>query len=100
MNVSHNKGDTLSGWDNASPNEYDNNDDGNIDDDDSPELDAPFTDLDLQALWTTAIKQDKSFKRIQKTVIERARKFPMELKLQVSTSECDINNLRRLQYRE
>ena len=27
-------------------------------------LNAPFIDLDLQALWTTAIKWDKSFKKI------------------------------------
>ena len=40
-----------------SPTEQDNNDD-------SPELDAPFVDPDLQALWTTAVEQDESFKRI------------------------------------
>ena len=40
-----------------SPTEQDN-------DNDSPELDAPFVDPDLQALWTTAVEQDKSFKRI------------------------------------
>ena len=40
-----------------SPTEQDN-------DDDLPELDALFIDLDLQALQTTAVEQDKSFKRI------------------------------------
>ena len=64
------------------------------------ELNAPFTDPDLQALWTTAIKRDKSFEKIQTAVAERARKFPKELKLQVSIAECDINNLGRLRYRE
>ena len=97
--TSHNEGNTPNGRDNASPNEQDDDNDDD-DDDNSPEPDAPFTDPDLQALWTTAIKEDKSFKRIRKTVIERARKFPRELKLQVSISECDIDNLGRLQYRE
>ena len=48
---------------------------------DSPEPDVPFVDPDLQALWTTAIEQDKSFKRIRRAVIERAQKFPRELEL-------------------
>ena len=61
MDTSYNEGNTLNGRDNASPNEQDND---NNDDDDSPELDALFIDPDLQALWTTAVKQDKSFKRI------------------------------------
>ena len=64
------------------------------------ELNAPFMDSDLQALWTTAIKRDKSFKKIQTAVAERAQKFPKELKLQVSITECDINDIRRLRYRE
>ena len=76
-----------------SPTEQDN-------DDDSPELDAPFVDPDLQALWTTAVEQDKSFKRIRRAVIKRARKFPKELELQVSISECDIDNLGRLRFHE
>ena len=40
----------------TSPNEEDSPTEQDNDDDDSPELDAPFVDPDLQALWTTAIK--------------------------------------------
>src|SRR6266480_2122984 len=64
------------------------------------ERNTPFTDPDLQALWTTAIIQDENFEKIRKSVAERARKFPKELELHVSTAECDIDNLGRLRYRE
>jgi len=62
--TSHNEGNTPNRQDNASSNEQDNDNDDNNDDDNSPEPDVPFIDPDLQALWTTAIKEDKSFKRI------------------------------------
>ena len=62
MNASPHEDDFLSGQDDVSRapplNEHDSNDD------DSPEPDAPFVDPDLQALWTTAVRQDTSFKRI------------------------------------
>src|SRR5579871_2735205 len=69
---------------------------------DSPneQIKAPFTDPNLQALWTTAIEQDESFEKIRKTVAERARKFPKELELHVSIAECDIDEFGRLRYRE
>ena len=62
--TSHNKDNTPNGQDNASPNKQDNDNDDDDDNDNLPEPDAPFIDPDLQALWTTAVKQDKSFKRI------------------------------------
>src|SRR5579871_2390351 len=57
-------------------------------------------DPDLQALWTTAMEQDVNFEKIRKAVVDGLRKFPKELKLQVSIAECDIDPLRRLRYRE
>src|SRR5579871_549532 len=61
---------------------------------------TPFMDPDLQALWTTAMEQDENFEKIRKAVVDGLRKFPKELKLQVSIAECDIDPLRRLRYRE
>ena len=61
---------------------------------------TPFTDPNLQALWTTAIEKDENFEKIRRTVAERARKFPKELGLHVSIAECDIDDLERLRYRE
>ena len=61
---------------------------------------TPFTDPDLQALWTTALGQDKDFEKIWQAVADRLRKFPRKLELHVSIAECDIDNFGRLRYRE
>jgi hypothetical protein len=64
------------------------------------EQNTPFTDPDLQALWTMAIERDKNFKKIREAVIDGLRKFPPELKLLISIAECDIDPFGRLRYRE
>jgi hypothetical protein len=62
--------------------------------------DVLFTDPDLQALWATAVEQDRDFERIRKAVTERAQKFPKELELHVSIAECDLDDHGRLWYHE
>jgi hypothetical protein len=61
---------------------------------------TPFMDPDLQALWITAMEQDRSFEKIQKAVVDGLRKFPRELGLHVSIAECDIDPSGKLRYRE
>ena len=52
----------------------------------------PFKNEKLQELWNQALENDAQYAEIRKAVEENAWKFPTELELQVSISECDINH--------
>ena len=62
---------------------------------------APFEDQNLRELWYDAFKADagKWFLAARESVLRDDRRFPPELKLNLSISECDIHE-GTLRYRE
>jgi hypothetical protein len=56
--------------------------------------------LSIEDLWTTALEQDKSFKEIKDAIERGNRRFPPQLKLQVTMAEYSLNNKGRLRFRE
>jgi hypothetical protein len=54
----------------------------------------------MEDLWTTALDQDKSFDEIKRAIEEGKRRFPLELKLQVTIAECSLDEKGRPRFRE
>ena len=56
-------------------------------------------ETDLNTLWENAEQEDETYQLAQKAIKEGSRKFPPDLKLKVSLSECKINEKGRLCFR-
>ena len=54
----------------------------------------------IENLWTTAVEQDRSFKEIKDAISRGDRRFPSQLKLQVTIAECSLDNKGRPRFRE
>jgi hypothetical protein len=54
----------------------------------------------MEDLWITALDQDKSFNGIKEAIEEKKRRFPPELKLQVTIAECSLDEKGRPRFRE
>lgn len=57
-----------------------------------PFFQGPFEDNQLSELWKRGVREDKQYQEAWKAVQQEQRRFPVDLKLQVSISECDIND--------
>ena len=54
----------------------------------------------IEGLWAIAIDQDEGFNEIRKAIKEEKRRFPTELKLQVTIAECSLDEKDRPRFRE
>ena len=54
----------------------------------------------VEDLWTTALEQDKSFKETKDAIERGDRRFPPQLKLQVTMAECSLDDKGRPRFRE
>src|SRR5271163_2167307 len=54
----------------------------------------------IEDLWTTALEQDKSFEGIMDAIRREDRRFPPQLKLQVTMAECSLDERGRPRFRE
>ena len=54
----------------------------------------------IEDLWVTAVEQDRSFKEIKDTISRGDRRFPLQLKLQVTIAEYSLDDKGRPRFRE
>ena len=54
----------------------------------------------IEDLWTAALEQDESFKEIKNAIERGDRRFPQQLKLQVTMAECSLDDKGRPRFRE
>jgi hypothetical protein len=56
--------------------------------------------LSIEDLWTTTLKQNKSFKEIKDAIEREDRRLPLQLKLQITMAECSLDDKGRPRFRE
>ena len=54
----------------------------------------------IENLWTMALDKDEKFKEIIKAIEQGNRRFPPDLKLQVTIDECSLDDKGRPRFRE
>ena len=54
-------------------------------------LPTPFTDIGLTRLWEEGLRADTRYNDIRIAIIQRERRFPTDLHLPISISECSID---------
>jgi hypothetical protein len=54
----------------------------------------------IEDLWTIVLEQDESFKEIKNAIEREDRRFPLQLKLQVTIAECSLDDKGRPRFRE
>ena len=58
-----------------------------------------FQETELQLLWDQGVERDEDFKKLYLSMRKGERKFPTELDLKVSLSECDLDARGALRFR-
>lgn len=63
-------------------------------------LPSPFEDSTWTSFWNIAIQEDQDYQIALQAIQEGEKSWPRSLRLQVSISECDLDFLGRLRFRE